>query len=57
MFHHANVLLKTHDYTAQMCMNVEGIQIPECCENTEPVEDTVDDDDASEDDTDTDYNF
>ena len=25
---------------------------PECCENTEPVEDTVDDDDASEDDSD-----
>jgi len=27
---------------------------PECCENTEPVKDTVDDDDASEDDHDTD---
>lgn len=26
VFHHANVLLKTHDYPAQRCVNVEGIQ-------------------------------
>ena len=32
-----------------------GVIDPECCENTEPDEDTVDDDVASEDDSYTDY--
>ncbi len=54
VIHHANVLFKTlrlHCSEMYEC----GVIDPECCENTEPDEDTVDDDVASEDDCYTDY--